>query len=415
MIKKDEVIKTTFDEYIVVEQEGSGGNGTVFHVKNGDLKDFALKIISRNNTSREKLKRFKNEINFCEKYNNENIIKVIDRGIYANNAGEYSFYVMPLYKGSLRKYINPYLEISKAIDLFLKVCNGLKFAHSKGCIHRDLKPENILLSNGNECVVADFGIAHFIDSDKLTTIETKETSRLANFTYHAPEQIKGEATYATDIFALGLILNEMVTGVVPVGANYKRIADVNIDYAFLDDIVQKMISQEPTARYQSIDELLLDFEARKANAETQRKIAQLKTPLLMGEIHDSITDDPIKIINVDIRDNNLVLMLNNYVNADWKKCYYGALSNYNSFPYCYLNVTFIGKEIEAFIDAYNVNSLDGLIADIKNAIDKANRKYASMLVMKVQKAHAEAVKMRQEEIKQIEKEMQIINKLKKLI
>ena len=111
---------------------------------------------------------------------------------------------------------------------------------------------------------------------------------LANFNYHAPEQsVVGYVQRpTTDIYSLGLMLNAMITGVVPAGEDYKKIRDVDSDYSFLDSIVKKMISQNQDNRYQSIDEVLLDYEVRKKAAENELKIKSLREPLLLGEIHD---------------------------------------------------------------------------------------------------------------------------------
>lgn len=234
---------------------------------------------------------------FCLKNPNDYIIEVKDNGVYSDGKQENIFYVMPLYTKSLRQLMKEGISPEQTMKAFADICKGLAFAHSKECVHRDLKPENILFDGKEHYVVADFGIAHFQNSDKLTAIETKDSSRLANFSYHAPEQIEagGSITSATDIFALGLILNEMFTGKIPSGDNYKKISEVNSGFAFLDKVVQKMLSQNSADRYQSIDELNIDFEARKKAFENNKQIAALSQPLVEGEARDYLTDNPIRI------------------------------------------------------------------------------------------------------------------------
>ena len=419
MLKKNDNLYTAFDRYIILGQIGAGGNGTVYKVQNENGIICAAKVICKNDVSKEKIKRFKNEIGFCQKYDNDYIIKVIDYGYSQAGDKEYLFYIMPYYEYSLRKRISDGLNIETAVQIFMHLCEGLRFAHSKGCIHRDIKPENILIKSvENNCVIADFGIAHFMDDDKKTTVETKETSRLANFTYHAPEQ--ASAGYSpeptTDIFALGLILNEMITGSVPAGENYKKIADINSDYYFLDKIVSKMICQNPSDRYQSIDTLLLDYTARKRQAEQEKKIATLKEPLLQGEIHDSLTNNPPKAIEIKY-DRGLSIKLSNSVNSKWERFYENALNGYTAMPYCYKNFRFSGcvATYSGNISNLSQNEIQKLVKDFQTAVSNANRSYASWLVLEAQRKQQEEIAYRQAEIQRLEKENDLNNFLKGLI
>lgn len=418
MLKKNDILNTSFDRYLIIEQIGAGGNGAVYKVKNEDETSFAAKVICKNDLSKEKVKRFKNEIAFCQKHEDPHIIKVLDYGYLQTRDKEFLFYIMPFFDCTLRKRMSSPLQITEAVQLFLSLCEGLKFSHSHSCIHRDIKPENILMNSAkNICVIADFGIAHFMDDDKKTTVETKENSRLANFTYHAPEQ--SSTTYqpapTTDIYALGLILNEMITGVVPAGENYRKIADVDEAYSFLDKIVSKMIYQNPKDRYQTIDEVLLDYEARTRIAEQNKKIASLRTPLLQGDIHDDLTDNPPQAINISYKDG-ISITLSNEVNPKWEEFYYNALSSFTAGPYCYKNFRFNGR-----IATHNVhmslsqNDIKKLIFDFKTAVSIANQKYASWLETKTQRERQAELERRQKEIEHLEKVKSIDNFLKGLI
>lgn len=118
----------------------------------------------------------------------------------------------------------------------------------RGIVHRDLKPENILVQ-GDLLAVADFGTDSFTDDLILTRVETQPTQRLANFQYAAPEQrVPGKVGVPADIYALGLMLNELFTGSVPHGTSYKTISSVAKDLGFLDPIVAEMIRQTPADR-----------------------------------------------------------------------------------------------------------------------------------------------------------------------
>ncbi|MBR5439299.1 MAG: serine/threonine protein kinase [Clostridia bacterium] len=426
MLKKNDILNTSFDTYKVLDSSiGNGGNGTVYKVQNTDGGIFAAKVVCKTNLSQEKIKRFRNEINFCQKYTHPNVISIIDRGYLSKGTEEYLFYIMPFYQHNLKKKIENKIQEEVALKYFLQICEGLKFAHSHGSIHRDIKPDNILIDNADNCVVADFGIAHFEVFDKITAVSTKESSRLANFTYHAPEQgLKGcDYTKATDIFALGLILNEMFTGQVPAGDMYKKISEVNPSYKFLDAIVSKMIAQSASQRYQSIEELYIDFEARKAEQETNEKIAQLKTPLLDGEVRDSITDNPIKIVNIEVKGAELVITLNNNTNQDWVSIYYNSLSSYSSIGFS--GPTYQDFKFNRNIATCNIgramqyssinDSLRTLIADFKRAVEATNPRYAQHLVTAEERRKQTEIQRRREEIEKLEKENGLNQMLKGLL
>ena len=426
MLKKNDILNTSFDTYKVLDSSiGNGGNGTVYKVQNTEGGVFAVKVVCKTNLSQEKIKRFRNEINFCQKYTHPNVISIIDRGYLSKGTEEYLFYIMPFYQHNLKEKIENKIQEEVAIKYFLQICEGLKFAHSHGSVHRDIKPDNILIDNADNCVVADFGIAHFEDFDKITAVSTKESSRLANFTYHAPEQgLKGcDYTKATDIFALGLILNEMFTGQVPAGDMYKKISEVSPSYKFLDEIVSKMIAQSASQRYQSIEELYIDFEARKAEQETSEKIAQLKTPLLDGEVRDSITDNPIKIVDIEVKGAELVITLNNNINQDWVSIYYNSLSSYSSIGFS--GPTYQDFKFNRSIATCNIgramqyssinDSLKTLIADFKRAVEATNPRYAQHLVIAEERKKQAEIQRRREEIEKLEKENGLNQMLKGLL
>ena len=125
-------------------------------------------------------------------------------------------------------------------------------------MHRDLKPENILHDRRNDrLAIADFGVAQFSEDLIATLVETAPTQRLANFQYAAPEQRTpgGTITAQTDIYALGLILNEMFTGNVPHGTQFRVIGDVAPAFAFLDPLILQMLAQSPSERPGSIGDI----------------------------------------------------------------------------------------------------------------------------------------------------------------
>ena len=117
-LKKGTTIKTAFDEYTLIQQVGSGGNGRVFSAKNKNEEDVAVKFVEKNIDSK-KLKRFKNEIYFCEHHKHDNIVKIIDRGYVCLDAKDYVFYVMPLYKETLKSKIKAGIPHEKILEIFI--------------------------------------------------------------------------------------------------------------------------------------------------------------------------------------------------------------------------------------------------------------------------------------------------------
>jgi serine/threonine protein kinase len=248
--------RTFHDTYTVVRQYGQGGWGVVFEVRSSSNKRLALKCLDPRTANAGRVKRFRQEVGWCEQERHQNVLRVIDRGISEPNGQ--LFYLMRFYPTTLRTAIKTHLGPAQALELFLQVLDGLSAAHACGVIHRDLKPENILYDPGEPLVVvADFGIAHFAEEELLTAIETGSSERLANFGYAAPEQrVRGGAIdHRTDLFALGSILNELFTGQAVHGPGYPVISSAALGYGYLDPIVAKMVQQDPAARPASIQEV----------------------------------------------------------------------------------------------------------------------------------------------------------------
>lgn len=242
--------KTAFALYRVLNQLGEGGTGTVFEVREEDGSHFALKLLKPSALSKQRLKRFRNEIWFCSNNRHENIISVLDFGLAGPDRQGAPFYVMPLFHSTLRGLMKRRLEPARILRLFRQILNGVEAAHLQGVWHRDLKPENILYDpDADHIVVADFGIAHFAEPLLQTSVETAPGDRLANFAYAAPEQCgHGEVDRRADVYALGVILNEMFTGELLRGTGHKRIDSVAPDFAYLDAVVHSMVRQSPAER-----------------------------------------------------------------------------------------------------------------------------------------------------------------------
>ena len=251
--------------YTLTELIGQGGNAEVWKAKN-DCEKYAVKILINN--QKKKMRRFNKEIEFCRTQEHDNLIRIIDSGTLQEDKESYIYYVMPEYEYDLARYLkkmNEYksggedcdnvLKVKRSeddyspeikIDYLIQMCQGIEFLHVNNVIHRDLKPDNILIDN-NKIVISDLGIAHFEDSN-----ETKENEWLGNRWYAAPEQkIKGlskKVTKAVDIFALGVMINEIFTGKPPDGSNFTLISEEFPWLIDLDKLVEACRTQDSSKR-----------------------------------------------------------------------------------------------------------------------------------------------------------------------
>jgi serine/threonine protein kinase len=260
--RKQLLFKTDLDTYTSQGLIGEGGSGRVYRASDSSGDAVAIKVLNPRYATDSKVKRFKNELNFGRRIRHDHVVPIIDAGICELDEEQTPFFVMPLYDGSLRSLIKETLKPDRALRLYKHLLDGIAFAHGRGVWHRDIKPENVLFESSNDrLLLGDFGIAHFGEDELHTAVETKDAERLANFQYAAPEQRTRNASVdqRADIYALGLILNEMFTGMVPHGTGYRSVAATDSRHGFVDEIVDRMIRSRPEDRYASIDAVKSDF------------------------------------------------------------------------------------------------------------------------------------------------------------
>ena len=390
------------DEYKVIEHIANGGNSEVYKIQNSDGEIFALKLLGKN-LSKEKIKRFKNEMNFCFNTNHENIIKIIDNGITEDKTQ--LFYIMPLYCKTLRDFINEEHTPDEILKMFMSILNGVNFFHNRGVIHRDLKPENVLLNDEDVPIITDFGIAHFSEDDLLTKVETQLGSKLANFQYAAPEQRDkhSKITYKSDIYALGLIFNEMFTKKVIFGSSYKKIVDIYDNYKFLDNIIDKMTKQDPHDRFDSIEDIEFNILSAINLYEKEEEIKKLKEiKIEESEEKDILILEPPKLINFKYDDtsNTLFLYLDKKVNQEWIECMtkggYSSLSGYDPKIFRFQNEIAMVNLPPSYL-----NNLQTIIDYFKSWVNNANHHYPT----EVKKRGTYEKQKKENEIKQkIERE-----------
>ncbi|MCW2986942.1 MAG: serine/threonine protein kinase [Conexibacter sp.] len=297
---------TAFGEYTALPSDilGQGGSGTVYRAQDEKRQLVAIKVLDPSKATKEKARRFKNEILFGAVARHPRVVRVLDSGSIPMKGGDASFYVMPLYKDTLRSLIAKRVPPPQVIPLFSTLLDGVEAAHLLGVVHRDIKPENVLYDLSERAlVVTDFGVAHFEDEERFTMVETRPGTRLANFQYAAPEQRErgGKVDQRADIYALGLILNEMFTGVVPHGTGYQSVIAVAADYAFVDELVATMIRQQPSDRPASIDAVKRELQAAQQQFVIRQKLNELQgTVVPATTIVDPLLDDPIRIVSLEV-------------------------------------------------------------------------------------------------------------------
>ncbi|MCW5799985.1 MAG: serine/threonine protein kinase [Nitrospira sp.] len=315
------ILLTTFGRYTRGKIIGEGGAGNVFEATDEGGKRFAVKLLNPVKSSSDKRRRFKNEILFGVKNEHKNIIKIVDHGLYGENL-DTPFYVMPLYEETLRGLVKKGIPQEKVLPYFAQLLDGVEAAHLQGIAHRDLKPENVLHDKASDLlIVADFGIAQFNEEELYTLVETRATDRLANFQYAAPEQRERgkQVNHLSDIYALGLILNEMFTGAIPLGSGHKTISSVAQEYSYLDDLVEQMRRQSPAERPSSIERIKELLIVRKNDFVSQQTISKLRNVVIpSNDLDDPIVNDPIRLVGADYDDNRLlILRLSQPVNNKW--------------------------------------------------------------------------------------------------
>jgi hypothetical protein len=201
-----------FGRYKVLTEVGRGGMGVVYQASDIVLRRLvALKTLRSGPLAlAEEVERFYREARVEAQLHHPHIVEVLDIG----QAGEEHYFAMAFATGGNLALCNDHLRADpcQAVELVEKVARAVQFAHDKGIIHRDLKPSNILLDEHCEPLVADFGLARFLDSD----VELTRTGQpMGTPAYMAPEQADGRATAQSDVWALGVILYELLTGQRP--------------------------------------------------------------------------------------------------------------------------------------------------------------------------------------------------------
>jgi len=254
--------------YEMIDIIGKGGMGTVYKARQISLnRTVAIKVLSVELASDKGfIERFDREASALACLSHPNIVPIIDKGTCE---GTY-YFVMDFVKGTtLREMLKSgKLPIKEAIAISLQICRALAHAHSKGVIHRDMKPENVLLDGEGNARIVDFGLADMVGHTGLGTL-TGSGMAMGTAHYMAPEQRKDakRADGRADIYSMGIIFYEMLTGEIPQGHFRKPSELVQGISGGFDKIVIKCLQTEPDSRYQSAEELAMEIKAVASEGE----------------------------------------------------------------------------------------------------------------------------------------------------
>jgi len=276
------------DRYEIIEDLGEGGMGRVYRAFDKKINEaVALKLIRPEiGFNTQAIERFRNELKIARKISHRNVCRMYDLG----EEGFLTYITMEYVSGEdLKRFVKRagQLTSGKAIYIAKQVATGLTEAHRLGVIHRDLKPQNIMIDEDGNARIMDFGIARFVDSDKLTgsgvMIGTPE--------YMSPEQAElKDVDKRTDIYSLGVVMYEMVTGQVPfegetplsIVMKHKSVTPRNVREINalvpkeLAAIISKCLEKDREKRYQTAEELIEDLSNAEKGLSTQERVVPKK-------------------------------------------------------------------------------------------------------------------------------------------
>lgn len=412
-LKKSVSFETTFGAYVVDELLGEGGAGRVYGGVGPDGTAIALKVLAEERASKDKRRRFKNEISFLARNKHRNIVTVIDHGVARAGEIHGPFYIMRRYQSSLRQLMQKRISPDGALPLFSQILDGVEAAHLQEVVHRDLKPENILYDQDSKTLaIADFGIARFTEDLLATLVETDPAQRLANFQYAAPEQrTAGQPVgVPADLYALGLLLNEMITGAVPHGTEYRLISSVSKELSFLDEIVAKMLRQAPQERPASISEIKGLIQRYQSEAVSAQRLSRLSgTVIRAQEIDEPLAHEAPSLIGADWDGRKLTLTLDREVSDYWVNalCQMGSYSSVmGKGP-----ETFSFRGNQAFVDAEE-HEVQPTINYFKGWLPVATQKLKFLLEHVAQRQEAERREKLRHEREAEERRLRVLRSIK---
>lgn len=267
MLRPDDMVGQILGRYRIVRPVGYGGMATVFLAQDMQLRrEVAIKVFSPNlRETTDFLRRFAREAQVLAQLDHPNILPIYDYGEQSNLAYLITPYIAG---GSLKDLLQArrLLPPTEALHLITQALNALQYAHERGLIHRDIKPGNMLLKSDNTLLLSDFGLVKVLSAHGAAIIAVTQTGQIIAGTpeYMAPEQAFGQPMPASDIYSIGVVLYEMLTGTRPFTAD--TALGIAMKHAYerppslrqfnpqispqLDAAVLQTLVKDPTKRFQ---------------------------------------------------------------------------------------------------------------------------------------------------------------------
>ena len=305
---------TAIGRYRIVGVLGEGGMGIVYEAEQEQpRRSVALKIIKPGFATPERLWRFEHESKALGRLQHPGIAQIYEASTADTGFGRQPYFAMELIRGqSLPAYARAHqLDTRQRLALTAKVCDAVQHAHQRGLIHRDLKPGNILVDETGQPKILDFGVARVTESDAQATRQTDVGQIVGTLAYMSPEQVLGdpqEVDTRSDVYSLGVILYELLSGRLPYDVSHKHLHDavqrireedptslssISRNYrGDIENIVGKALEKDKARRYESAADLAADIQrylkdepiaARPRSAGYQlRKFAKRHRALVAG-------------------------------------------------------------------------------------------------------------------------------------
>ena len=279
-----EEVARLFPQLEILAFIGKGGMGAVYKARQPALDRLvALKILPPQTTGPGFVERFNREARALAKLAHPNIVAVHEFG----QVNGLPFFIMEFVDGlNLRELERAgKLSAREALQIVPQICEALQFAHDEGIVHRDIKPENILVDKKGRVKIADFGIAKILGGAPEVDL-TQTKGALGTPHYMAPEQMEKPASvdHRADIFSLGVVFYEMLTGELPLGRFAPPSQKVGVDQR-LDEVVFRALEKEPEHRYQHISEVKSAVERIAANESAASRPAKSEAPAARAGQH----------------------------------------------------------------------------------------------------------------------------------
>lgn len=255
-----EELAERFPELEILELLGKGGMGAVYKARQQELERLvAVKILpSEVAADLNFSQRFTREARAMASLSHQNIVTIFDFG---QADGQY-YFVMEFVDGTnLRQLMEARaVQPDEALAIVPQICDALQYAHQAGVVHRDIKPENILIDKRGQVKIADFGLVKLLDGPKEDSHLTGTHQGMGTPHYMAPEQMLEAASVdnRADIYSLGVVFYEMLTGDLPIGRFSPPSQKIDVDVR-LDEVVLRALENEPEHRYQQASEVRIDI------------------------------------------------------------------------------------------------------------------------------------------------------------